>query len=108
MGLLKILGVKTRNEKLEEFLAEDATILDVRTQKEYNMGHIKGATNVPLDQLEKRVEILKKKNKPIITCCQSGMRSRKAKSILANNGFKVMNGGGWMMLNNRIERIKND
>jgi rhodanese-related sulfurtransferase len=44
-----------------------------------------------------------KKDKPIITCCASGMRSANAKSILKSNGFKeVYNGGGWSTLQNKI------
>ena len=43
------------------------------------------------------------KNKPIITCCASGMRSASAKSILKSNGFsQVYNGGGWSSLRNKI------
>jgi rhodanese-related sulfurtransferase len=46
---------------------------------------------------------LKDKNKPIITCCASGMRSASAKSILVANGFtQVHNGGGWNSLQNKI------
>jgi len=44
-----------------------------------------------------------KKDKPIITCCASGMRSASAKSILKSNGFtEVHNGGGWSSLQNKI------
>jgi rhodanese-related sulfurtransferase len=45
-----------------------------------------------------------KKDKPVITCCASGMRSASAKSILKASGFtEVHNGGGWMSLNNKIK-----
>ena len=44
-----------------------------------------------------------KKDKVIITCCASGMRSAAAKNILKSNGFtEVHNGGGWMSLQNKI------
>lgn len=84
-------------------LEEGAIILDVRTKNEYDGGHIKNSVNIPVDQLQKNLSKLKDKNKPIITCCASGMRSASAKSILQNNGYKnVHNGGGWSSLNNKI------
>jgi len=44
-----------------------------------------------------------RKDKPVITCCASGMRSASAKSILKSNGYaEVYNGGGWMSLQNKI------
>ncbi|MGZ5283038.1 MAG: rhodanese-like domain-containing protein, partial [Bacteroidia bacterium] len=46
---------------------------------------------------------LKDKNKTIITCCASGMRSASAKSILAMNGYtNVYNGGSWSGLKSKI------
>jgi phage shock protein E len=84
-------------------LKEGAVILDVRTKSEYEGGHIKNSLNIPVDQLQKNLSKLKDKDKTIITCCASGMRSTSAKSILQNNGYKnVHNGGGWMRLNNKL------
>ena len=43
------------------------------------------------------------KNKAIITCCASGMRSASAKGILKSKGYtSVYNGGGWSSLNNKL------
>jgi rhodanese-related sulfurtransferase len=76
-----------------------AIILDVRTKQEYQAGHVKGSVNIPLNTLESNISKLKK-DKPIITCCASGMRSASAKSILKSNGFAaVYNGGSWVSLN---------
>ncbi|MGY8809297.1 MAG: rhodanese-like domain-containing protein, partial [Fidelibacterota bacterium] len=45
-----------------------------------------------------------KKNKTIITCCASGMRSGSAVNFLKSQGFeKVYNGGGWMHLNGKVK-----
>jgi rhodanese-related sulfurtransferase len=42
-------------------------------------------------------------DKPVITCCASGMRSASAKSILKSNGYSdVYNGGGWMSLDSKL------
>lgn len=87
-----------------ELMAKGAIIVDVRTKGEYQGGHIKGSVNIPLQSLEAGMGKLKK-DKPIITCCASGMRSASAKSILQANGFaQVYNGGGWHSLNSKLRK----
>lgn len=94
------LGAKTDYAQL---LKEGAVILDVRSKGEFAGGHIKGAINIPLDQLTAYLPKIKDKQQPIITCCASGMRSASAKSILQSNGFtKVFNGGGWSSLQHKL------
>ncbi len=79
-----------------------ASIIDVRTPGEYQSGHIKGSINIPLQSLNSNIARIKK-DKPVITCCASGMRSASAKSILLSSGFaEVHNGGGWMSLKNKL------
>lgn len=75
---------------------ESALVIDVREPTEYTQGHILGARNVPLGQLEKRVaELAKFKAKPVILVCASGSRSGTALSLLRNRGFeKVVNLSG--------------
>ncbi|MFK7952738.1 MAG: rhodanese-like domain-containing protein [Ekhidna sp.] len=83
---------------MAELLANGATIVDVRSKAEYASGHLNKSINIPLDQLKTGLNKLDK-NKPVITCCASGMRSASAKSILKSNGFEnVHNGGGWNSL----------
>ena len=80
-----------------------AVILDVRTKGEFQCGHIKGAINIPVDQLRGNLDKLGDKKKPIITCCASGMRSASAKAVLISCGYsEVYNGGGWQGLQNKI------
>ena len=53
--------------------------------------------------LQNHLGQLKDKNKTIITCCASGMRSASAKSILKSNGYtSVHNGGGWSSLQSKL------
>jgi len=79
-----------------------AAIIDVRTRSEFNSGHIKGSFNIPLDILSNELSKLKK-DKPIIACCASGMRSASAKRILKSKGFmEVHNGGSWVSLERKI------
>lgn len=93
-------GPKTNYRELIE---NGAVILDVRSKPEYDSGHIKGARNIPVDRLRQNLDKLKRNNKPVITCCASGMRSASAKSILKANGFEqVYNGGSWSSLQQKI------
>lgn len=88
---------------MEELLARGAIIVDVRTEKEFNGGHVKGSINIPLDKLHKSISKLQR-DKPIITCCASGMRSATAKNILQHNGFsEVYNGGSWTSVKSKIK-----
>jgi len=87
-----------------ELVKNGATIVDVRTKGEYMGGHIKGSINIPLNAIESDLSKLRK-DKPVITCCASGMRSASAKSILKSKGFtEVYNGGGWMSLQSKLSR----
>ncbi|MCB2172523.1 rhodanese-like domain-containing protein [archaeon] len=65
---------------------KDITIIDVRDRKEYHKNHIKGARNIPLDQLDKRKGTLTRK-KPIIVYCQNGGKSARAIRMLELDGF---------------------
>ncbi len=85
-----------------QLVQDGAIIVDVRTKGEYQQGHIKGSVNIPLNTLAANYSKLRK-DKTIITCCASGMRSGQAKSMLLSNGYKeVYNGGGWSSLKNKI------
>lgn len=86
-----------------QLVKEGALILDVRSKGEYSGGHIQGSLNIPVDQLNSHLTKLKDKNRTIITCCASGMRSASAKSILESNGYtSVYNGGGWYTLQSKL------
>ncbi len=86
-----------------ELVKQGAIIVDVRSKGEYTGGHIKGSINISVDTLSNNLSKLKDKNKTIITCCASGMRSASAKSILKSNGYtQVHNGGAWNSLQNKI------
>ena len=101
MSLLgKLFGMKSVN--YQQLVKEGAVILDVRSPGEFQGGHIKGSINVPLQSIQSSLGKIPK-NKTIITCCASGMRSASAKSILKSAGYvDVHNGGGWMSLKSKI------
>lgn len=101
MGLLDFLtGNKT--DKINDFTSRGAVIIDVRTKGEYNQGAIPGSKNIPLQIINSQIAAIKKLNKPVITCCASGMRSGNAASILNSNGIETINGGGWASLRTKL------
>lgn len=102
-ALKNILGLGPKVD-LAEIAKQGAILLDVRSKGEYAGGHIRGSVNISVDTLSSNLSKLKDKNKPIITCCASGMRSASAKSILTSNGYtQVYNGGGWHSLQNKLK-----
>jgi len=98
IGILKKIFGSAPKVDLGTVVARGATIVDVRTQGEYAGGHIKGSVNIPLNLLQGQMSKLKK-DKPVITCCASGMRSGTARKLLLSGGFsEVYNGGSWYNL----------
>ena len=68
-------------------------ILDVRTEEEFQAGHIPNATHIPVDELRDRLHELPK-GQPIVTYCQVGQRGYIAARILLQSGFQVRNLSG--------------
>jgi rhodanese-related sulfurtransferase len=100
--LKRILGIGKRID-FAKLMQEGPIIQDVRSKSEYDGGHIKGSINIPVSELYTKHAKLKDKDKPIVTCCASGIRSANAKNILKSFGFtQVYNGGGWHSLQTQI------
>lgn len=70
-----------------------ATLLDVRTVREYADGHIESFQNIPVDELRERIHEIAP-GKPVYVICQSGLRSYIAARILEGNGFETYNFSG--------------
>lgn len=75
---------------------QDALVIDVRESSEFQQGHILGARNVPMSQLETRIADLEKhKERPVIISCGSGNVSGRAASTFRHRGFsRVFNLSG--------------
>ena len=65
-----------------------AILLDVRTREEYEEKHVEGSINIPLHELEERINEIKGKDVVILCFCRSGNRSYMACKILKMYGFK--------------------
>jgi rhodanese-related sulfurtransferase len=61
---------------------EKGVVVDVCGADEFSQGHIKGAVNVPLDELEARLDrAVKNKSTPVIMVCAAGARSKRAQKL---------------------------
>jgi rhodanese-related sulfurtransferase len=100
MGFFSFLSSK--NNKIKEWNAQGAIIIDVRSKDEFRGGHIKGSKNIPLPGINSKLSELKTYNKPIIFCCASGMRSGQANAVAKQAGIECMNGGGWNNLSRKL------
>ena len=101
-AIKNLLGMKPPTD-YNELIKQGAIVLDVRSKGEFAGGHIKNSINIPVDQLSNNFSKLKNKNKCIICCCASGMRSGTAKRILESQGYTaVFNGGSWNELQNKL------
>ena len=101
MGLFSSL-FGNKNKKIADFAARGAIVLDVRTKAEYGQGAIGGSKNIALQQLASQMSTIAKWNKPIITCCVSGMRSASAAALLKGQGIEALNGGAWHSLQQKL------
>ena len=75
-------------EQAKQLIEEKSNlvILDVRTVSEYDDGHIEGALNIPVQEIEGRLDELSKNNE-ILVYCRTGNRSSTAVEIMQANGF---------------------
>ncbi|MEB1807251.1 MAG: CoA-disulfide reductase [Bacillaceae bacterium] len=81
--------------EIDDIVASGGFLVDVRTPVELEMGFIKGAINIPVDELRNRLDELPK-DQTIYVNCQVGLRGYLASRILQENGFVVKNlDGGW-------------
>ena len=85
--------------KLSDFkLSKKIGIIDVRTKKEYDLGHIENSICIPLSDLNNNIDKIKTFNfDEIYTICLSGSRSAQAVNILKKNKIKATNIRGGMI-----------
>jgi phage shock protein E len=68
---------------------EKPLIIDVRTEAEWNSGHLEGAILIPYDGIGEKIgSVAKDKSQRIYVYCRSGRRSQIAKAALEKLGYK--------------------
>jgi CoA-disulfide reductase len=95
--------------EIENLDRQNTLLVDVRTKAEYELGHIEGSINIPVDELRSRLGELPK-DKDIVIYCQIGLRGYIATRILMQNGYvKVRNlSGGWKTYKPAMDEKKKD
>jgi rhodanese-related sulfurtransferase len=75
------------------------SLVDVRSQGEFQSGHLPGAIHIPLDEVQAKMKEIAALPQPIILYCHSGHRSGIAADYLQQQGVEeVFNGGGIFQL----------
>ncbi|MCW8879455.1 MAG: rhodanese-like domain-containing protein [Kangiellaceae bacterium] len=91
---LTALGPKSLTPQLltHSVNRDDAVVIDIRGQADFNKGHIQGAVNVPLSKIKENTKDLEKyKQRPIIMVCANGIQVAAACQILKKAGFEQVN-----------------
>lgn len=73
-----------------------ARLVDVRTPEEFAGGHLPGALNIPVQQLDQRMGELAPKDRALVVYCRSGHRSGQAAGMLKGAGFTAVHDLGPM------------
>ena len=74
-----------------------ATLVDVRSEFEFQMGNVEGSLCIPLDQVPYSIDRFKEMEGPIILFCASGNRSGQAAAFLRSHGIEeAVNVGSWI------------
>ena len=87
-------GREIQGGDARKLVASGARLLDVRSPGEFAGGHLPGAVNIPVQDLERRLAEVGPTDGELIVYCRSGHRSSRATELLRQHGFtKVHNLG---------------
>ena len=89
-------GGDVTSQQARQFVQAGARLVDVRTPAEFTAGHLPGAVNIPLQQLESRLGELQPKDQAVVLYCRSGNRSSTAARVLKSAGFAAVHDLGAM------------
>ena len=89
-------GGDVSSAEARELVRAGARLVDVRTPGEFAAGHIAGAINIPVQQLDARMSELQPKETAVVVYCRSGNRSGNAARVLKSAGFTAVHDLGPM------------
>jgi rhodanese-related sulfurtransferase len=103
---IREIGVK--DAKALRHTTGDVVFLDVRDEKEYNLGKIPGAVTISRAHLEKNVEAQVPRDKPVVVYCANGNRSAFAVEVLRTMGYEQASSlregfAGWVAEDGDVE-----
>ena len=101
----KLNTMEEKQMSIKQEVAKGALMVDVRTPEEFASGSVKGAINIPLNEVESRINEFK--GKPaVVVFCRSGNRSGKAMEYFKSEGMTdVYNGGGYNDMKQSLENL---
>jgi len=89
---------KKTDNLIRKFNLGEVQIWDVRTPLEFIHGHVEGAVNMPLDNIDWYLSQADSCDKTIITCSSGDNRSSTVFKLLKSKGVNVIDGGDWAIL----------
>jgi rhodanese-related sulfurtransferase len=89
-------GGEVSGSEARRLVAAGARLVDVRTPGEFAAGHLPGAVNIPVQELDRRMAELDAKDRPIVLYCRSGNRSGQAARMLESAGYSQVHDLGAM------------
>lgn len=94
VGAMFSIFLSCKQERLE-LKKKDWLVIDVRTAEEFEAGHLKGAYNIPHDQIAEKIgSVTTNKEAPLLLYCRSGRRSGIAQSVLEGLGYTHITNAG--------------
>lgn len=96
---MSLFGFGKSGLDVHELLNDGSKVIDVRSMDDFEKDHFDGSINIPLDQLDSRIDDLRGYDKPLIMVCARGIKSGLAVSKLTKKGIACVNAGGWKSLN---------
>lgn len=85
----------TTGTQVQTLLRQGATLVDVRSAGEFASGHVRGAINIPVDQIGARLGEIPA-GRPVVLYCFSGARSASAAQTLRRAGRSDVHNAGAM------------
>lgn len=89
-------GGDVSSAEARQLVHSGARLVDVRTPGEFAAGHIAGAVNIPVQELDARMNELQPKDAAVVVYCRSGHRSGNAARMLKSAGFAAVHDLGPM------------
>src|SRR6188508_427138 len=89
-------GREIQGGDARKLVAAGARLLDVRSPEEYAGGHLPGAVNIPVQELDRRMAEVGPRDGEVILYCRSGSRSARATELLRRHGFSRVHNLGPM------------
>ncbi len=97
VGYLALMrGGDVTGSDARRLVESGARLVDVRTREEFAAGHLPGAVNIPVQELDRRMAELEPKGEPVVLYCRSGNRSGRAARMLKGAGYSAVHDLGAM------------